>query len=505
MERSDLLKEILDDNQNDWEKIWKFKIDKLDIKEDIIKKIGEFADKCNYKVFAVGGFVRDYYLDRPRTDIDCTVIGDSIDFAKRLAKAFNTKAVIYERFRTALVPIGEYHCEFVGTRKEEYSKNSRKPITSEGTFADDIKRRDFTLNSMVASINEYTFGDVIDLFDGKTDLDNGNLRTPLDPHTTYSDDPLRMMRAARFASQLRFRVDVDSFNAISDMAKRIKIISQERITDEFLKIMKSPKPSIGLHILHKTGLMEFIFPDLHRLSGIDLVEEGEKKFAHKDVFKHTLRVLDRTAEMSDNVWLRFAALLHDIAKPKCKRFIKGHGWSFHGHEEIGARWVKGIFKRMKLPLEHIDYVERLVRLHQRPMVLVDQEVTDSAVRRLAVKAGAALEDLFLLCKADITTNNPNLSEKYLNNYQIVANKVLEVQEKDKLREFQSPVRGEEIMELCNLDPSRAVGYIKTQIEEAILDGIIPNEYEPAKEYFLENKESWLKDIEEEKHLKKRED
>ncbi len=469
-------------------------IDKIKIEEDILKLIGVLADELNVEVYAVGGFVRDYYLDRDRTDIDCTVVGDAIKFAEELAKRSRSKAIIYERFRTAMVPIGKYQCEFVGTRKEEYKSNSRKPIVSEGTLLDDLKRRDFTCNALAVCINKSRMGEVIDAFSGFEDMKNGLLKTPLDPEVTYSDDPLRMMRAARFASQLNFEIDPSSLDAISKMADRIKIISQERISEEFLKIMKSAKPSVGINILYQTGLLQYVFPEVFNLAGVDIVEGDDKKYGHKDVYKHTLQVLDNVAEKTDNVWLRFATLLHDIAKPKTKKFIKGTGWTFHGHEEIGARWVKKIFKKMKLPFEYVYYVEKLVRLHQRPMVLVDDGVTDSAVRRLAVLADEALEDLFVLCRADITTKNENKEKKYLHNYEVVFQKILEVQEKDKLRAFQSPVRGEEIMEYCKLEPSRAVGIIKHNIEEAILDGIIPNEYDEAKQYFLENIDAWITEM-----------
>jgi len=467
----------------------------IDIKEDIIHQISDLADKMNIKAYLVGGFVRDFYLNRPRKDIDITVVGDALEFAKAVANHFNTKIVVYERFRTALVPVGKFELEFVGTRKEVYKTNSRKPIVSEGTFEDDIKRRDFTVNCLAASINRGIknglFGEIIDLFDGKLDLENKILRTPLDPIITYGDDPLRMLRAARFASQLNFTIEKESFDAISQMADRIKIISQERISNEFMKILASPNPSKGIAILFKTNLLKYIFPELNELAGTEIKQEGDKKFGHKDVFWHTLKVLDNIVLKTENVWLRFAALMHDIAKPRTKRFNKKTGWSFHGHEDIGARMQKKIFHRMKLPLEKLKYVETLVLLHQRPMHLVGREISDSAIRRLAVSAGLALEDLFILCRADITTKNPNRSEKYFKNYDIVVKKILDVQEKDKLSEFQSPVRGKEIMELCNIKPSRLVGHIKNEIEEAILEGIIPNEHSPAMQYFLENKDEWI--------------
>ncbi|MFM7543735.1 MAG: CCA tRNA nucleotidyltransferase [Ignavibacteria bacterium] len=466
---------------------------------DIIHDLAQLADRNGYSIYVVGGYVRDRILGIDSKDIDFTVVGDAIAFAHLVAESKHSKAVIYERFRTALVPVGEYLLEFVGTRKEEYKEQSRKPIVTEGTFEDDINRRDFTVNCLALSLQADSFGSIIDLHDGQSDLEKKLLRTPLDPVITFSDDPLRMMRAARFASKLECEVDPEAINAMKTMADRISIISQERISDEFINLLKTKKPSIGLNILHETGLLRYVFPELDSLSGIELIQVGDHGYAHKDVFLHTLQVLDNLCEMSDNVWLRFATLMHDIAKPKTKRFIEGIGWSFHGHEELGARWQSGIFRRMRLPLEHSNYVETLVRLHQRPMVLVDDGVTDSAIRRLAVHAGDALDDLFLLCKADITTKNSKKAERYLRNYEKVYQKILDVRERDQLRAFQSPVRGEEIMELCALQPSPAIGYIKHMIEEAILDGIIPNHHEEAKNLLLQKKDQWL---EEAKHYKK---
>lgn len=465
----------------------------IQITEKLVREVGSIADESGFQIYIVGGFVRDYFLNRNRTDFDFTVIGDALAFANVVADRFNTKAVVYPKFRTALVPIGHSKLEFVGTRKEDYLPNSRKPIVSEGSLFDDLKRRDFTINSMAASINKEGFGELIDLFNGIEDLNSGILKTPLDPALTFNDDPLRMMRAARFASQLNFSIEKDCFDSMTAMCSRIKIVSQERISDEFFKILASDNPSKGLFILYKTGLMKYVFHEMDKLAGVEIVSEGSKEYAHKDVLRHTLKVLDNISTMTENVWLRFAALTHDIAKPATKRFSEGNGWTFHGHEELGARWMSKIFQRMRLPMDKLDYVQRLIRLHQRPMALVDDDVTDSAIRRLAVAAGDALEDLFTLCKADITTKNPNLTVKYLDNYDRVAKKVLDVQDRDKLREFQSPVRGEEIMEICRLEPSPAVGYIKKCIEEAILDGIIPNEYELAYNYFIENKDVWMKD------------
>jgi poly(A) polymerase len=467
---------------------------KIIIEEKIILEIGRLAEIHNVEIYVVGGYVRDYLLGRPRSDFDFTMIGDCFDFAQIVADHFRSKPVFYKRFRTALVPIGEFKCEFVGARKEEYLPDSRKPIVSEGALYDDLKRRDFTVNALACRIGGDNIGEIVDLFGGMTDLEARVLKTPLEPAATFSEDPLRIMRAARFASQLNFELPQDVIDAAKSISERITIISVERISDEFVKIMNSPKPSVGIYLLLKMNILDKIFPELYRLCGTEKKEIDGVEHNHKDVFKHTLKVLDKIAEDSDNLWLRFAALLHDIAKPKTKRFSESAGWSFHGHEELGARWVSGIFKKLKLPFDHIPYVETLVRLHQRPMALVSEEVTDSAIRRLAFQAGAALNDLFTLCRADITTNNPRLSEKYLNNYEVVRAKVIDVQEKDKLREFQSPVRGEEIMEICNIPPSLPVGIIKQTIEEAILDGIIPNEYEAAKKYFLDNKDLWLDEI-----------
>lgn len=467
---------------------------RVDITEPLLFQLGELADQNNFELYVVGGYVRDYFMNKVRKDIDCTIVGDSLKFAKIVAEHFNSKTVIYEKFRTAMVPIGNFNVEFVGTRKEVYLPNSRNPIVTEGTLNDDLRRRDFTINAMAVSLNKVNFGELVDLFGGKDDIEAKILRTPLDPGVTFSEDPLRMMRAARFSSQLDFDLAPQCYYQIEKMSERIKIISQERITDEFLKILESPKPSIGLMLLYESGLLRIIFPELSQLSGIEIKQEGEKTFGHKDVFTHSLKVLDNISNHTDNVWLRFAALVHDIAKPKTKKFVEGMGWTFHAHEEIGARMMNKIFRRMKMPLEKLNYVETLIRLHQRPMALVSEGVTDSAIRRLAFHAGEYLNDLFTLVRADITTKNPNLSEKYKQNYEIVFNKVIEVQEKDKLREFQSPIRGEEIMEICGIEPSKTVGLIKSRIEEAILDGLIANEYDAAKVYFLKNKKTWLKEF-----------
>ncbi len=468
--------------------------DRIIISEPVLKQIGKIADQLNVELYIVGGYVRDYYLKKNRYDFDFTVVGDGIAFAEEIARRFKSKAVIYPKFRTAMVPIANFKFEFVGTRKEEYKPRSRKPIVTEGTLTDDLRRRDFTINSLAVSLNSATFGKLTDDFEGIQDLKSKILKTPLDPATTFSEDPLRMLRAARFASQLDFIIHQACYFAIKRLSERIQIISQERISEEFLKVLSSSKPSHGLYILYDTGLMKYIFPEIDKMSGIETVTVNGRDYNHKDVMLHTFQVLDNLAPFTDNVWLRFAALVHDIAKPITKRFQEGIGWTFYGHEELGARYIERIFRRMRLPLDKVEYVERIVRLHQRPMALVDEGVKDSAVRRLAFHAGDSLEDLFILCKADITTNNPKLSYQYFNNYDYVYNKVLEVQEKDKLREFQSPVRGDEIMEICQIPPSKPIGIIKNIIEEAILDGLIPNEYEAAKEYFIKHKDEWLAKI-----------
>lgn len=457
----------------------------------ILYALADIARAHDVRAWLVGGFVRDLLIGHPGNDIDVTVEGSGVDFAQIVAREFGSRAVVYERFGTALVPVGDYHFEFVGTRKEEYLPDSRKPIVTEGTFEDDLRRRDFTVNALAISLTSQGEAELIDLFDGLGDIERRVLRTPLDPETTYSDDPLRMMRAARFSAQLGFRLDDESYAAIAKLRDRITIISQERISQEFLKILAAPTPSIGLAILYDTGLLDLIFPELAQLEGVDLVKAGDRSYGHKNVFRHTLQVVDNIAKATDDVWLRFAALMHDVAKPKTKRFQEGVGWTFHGHEEVGARWQKRIFRRMKLPTKAGEYVEKLVRLHHRPMALVDAEVTDSAIRRLVVDAGDQLDDLFVLCRADITSKNPKKVERYLGNYERVVERIKEVEEKDELRAFQSPVRGEEIMEITGLPPSRAVGMLKDAIEEAILDGRIPNEYEAAREYLLSIKDELL--------------
>lgn len=461
----------------------------------LLYAIGHIADERGVDVYVVGGTVRDVLMDRPHTDFDMAVVGDGIAFAREVAKEFGVdKVVTYEKFGTAMVPLHEHILEFVGTRREEYVPLSRNPIVTVGTMQDDLRRRDFTVNALAASLNHATFGEVTDVFGGEEDIAGRLLRTPLEPETTFSDDPLRMMRAARFAAQLDFRIDPAAMRAIKKMHDRISIVAQERITDELMKIMASPRPGAGIALLAEAELLDTVFPEVGVLGGVDQKTIGREEYHHKDVFLHTLQVVDNISQWTDSVWLRFAALMHDIAKPRTKKFVEGTGWSFHGHEEIGARMMKKIFRRMKLPLSHLPYVEKLVRLHLRPMALVDEGVTDSAVRRLIVQAGEDLDDLFMLCRADITSKNPRLVKRYLANYDMVWEKVQAVREKDTLRAFQSPVRGEEIMKVCGIPPSRMVGELKTVIEEAILDGIIPNDHDAAMEYLLRVKDELLAKI-----------
>lgn len=448
----------------------------------------ELAERMGVKLYIVGGYIRDFLLDRQKNEIDFLVIGSGVDFANALARDLDVNKVsVYRNFGTAQFNYKGIDFEFVGARKESYNRNSRKPVVEEGSFEDDISRRDFTINTLAASLNKEDFGVILDTYNGMEDLKNKLIRTPLEPGITFDDDPLRMMRAARFASQLNFYVDEEVLNASGQHSERLKIVSQERITDEFLKILESSKPSIGLHILFNTGILRIIFPEVSNLGGV----EQRKDYHHKDVFVHTCMVVDNVAAVSDNLWLRFAALMHDIAKPVTKKFVEGIGWTFHGHEEIGARMMEGVFHRLKLPLYKLEYVTKLVRLHLRPISLVDEEVTDSAIRRLIVSAGEDLEDLITLCRADITSKNPQKVTKYLANYDVVMEKVREVQEKDKLREFQSPVRGDEIMSICNIPPSKKVGEIKKAIEEAILDGKIANTYEEAYQFLMRIKDDYI--------------
>ncbi len=461
----------------------------IDIAQPVVKKIGALADELGVEAYVVGGYVRDALLGKVVNDIDILVIGSGIDFAKAVAERFGKhKVVLYEKFGTAMMTLQDCKIEFVGARKESYSRDSRNPVVETGTLYDDLSRRDFTVNALAAGINAAAWGSVTDHFHGVEDLALGVLRTPLDPLQTFDDDPLRIMRAVRFASKLGFTIEPETLTAIPPMASRLSIISQERITDEFMKIMMSSRPSVGLRLLHETGIMKIIFPEVADLAGVD----QRKDFHHKDVFLHTCIVVDNVASVTENVYLRLAALLHDIAKPKTKKFYEGVGWTFHGHEELGARMVTHIFRRFKLPMDQLPFVEKLVRLHLRPIALVDEGVTDSAVRRLLFDAGEAIDDLMALCRADITSKNPKLVVKYTDNYDRVLDKMKEVEEKDRMRAFQPPVRGEEIMAVCDIPPGKLVGILKTKIENAILDGEIPNEHDPAMAFLLSIKEEIIR-------------
>ena len=463
---------------------------KLEIRSNYIKKIGKIADENDYRVFVVGGFVRDLILGIEDKDIDIMVPGDGIKFAELVAKESGTRLdAVYKNFETALLKTADLKIEFASARKESYERNSRKPKVETATLEEDLSRRDFTINALALGLNKDNFGELTDSFNGYGDIEDRIIRTPLDPEKTFEDDPLRIMRAIRFASVLNFKIEEKTFQAIMKMNQRLKdegVVSQERITNEFLQILMSDKPSIGLDLLFKSGVMDIIFPEISQLEGVD----QRKDFHHKNVFYHTLIVVDNISKTTDEVWLRFAALVHDIAKPRTKKFVEGTGWTFHSHEEVGARMMKKIFIRMKLPMTKLSYVEKLVRMHLRPIPLASDGVTDSAIRRLAAEAGEELEDLLKLCRADITSKNPDKVSRFMKNYEIVEKKIMEVQEKDELRNFQSPVRGDEIMSICGLEPGRRVGVLKHKIEEAILEGEIPNEYEAAKEYLYKIKDNY---------------
>lgn len=464
---------------------------KFNLENDYLKKIGKIADENYFEVYVVGGYVRDLILGEEDKDIDIMIAGDGIKFSKIAAREFGKEPdAVYKNFETALLKLDDYKIEFASARKESYEKNTRKPKVRKATLEEDLSRRDFTINALALGLNQNNFGNLIDLHNGLEDIRNKIIRTPLEPEKTFEDDPLRIMRAVRFASKLDFEIDEKTFDAIRKMKDRLSeegVVSQERITNEFLQILMTRKPSVGLDLLFKSGVMDIIFPEISNLEGVDQRQD----YHHKNVFYHTLKVVDNISEKTDDVWLRFAALVHDIAKPRTKKFVEGTGWTFHGHEDLGARMMKKIFLRMKLPMNKLEYVEKLVRMHLRPIPLAKEEVTDSAVRRLAAEAGEELVDLLTLCRADITSKNPEKISRFMHNYEIVEKKILEVQEKDKLRNFQSPVRGEEIMQVFGIPPGREVGIIKKKIEEAILDGEIPNEYEAAREYLEKLKDELI--------------
>ena len=458
--------------------------------EELFKKIYHSAQKCGYQIYVVGGYVRDLLLGKKVKDIDFVVVGDAMRFADQLKKDLHLKTIVrYPRFGTFMTRYYGFQLEFVNAREESYSADSRKPLTRQTDLYSDLSRRDFTINTLAMDISPENFGKIIDVYQGQQDLKDGIIRTPLDPVQTFSDDPLRMLRAIRFASQLQFKIEERTFKAIQANAQRLKIISQERITDEFNKILLTEKPSRGMLLLDKSGLLQVFFPEFVALKGV----EQRKGFHHKDVFYHTLQVLDNVAAKSDKLELRLAALLHDIGKPPTKRFDEESGWTFHGHEVVGERMARRILRRFKYSTEIVDYVCKLVRLHLRPMALVSEEVTDSAIRRLIYLAGDELDDLMILCRADITSKIEKKVKRYLENYEIVLKRIAEVEERDRIRNFKPPIDGNEIMQLFNLKPGPKVGKIKKFILEAILNGVVPNDHDACLELIMQHKDELLAD------------